>query len=384
MKEKSYKLLLSLGYNDSDANEILSSDWLLNFKDEDLEKNILNVYSYLEKYYTKKEIIKITKKSSVLFNCSNTKNIEDKINVIVGFGYSKAEVIKMAKKAPALYSLKAEKIKQKIEDMIELGYTKEEVIIMTKKTPTLYSLKAEKIKQKIKDMIELGYTKGEVLKMSKKCSSLYTFSIESMKIRIGDMISLGYTKEDVIEMTKNQPNLYSLSIEYIKQRIKDIISLGYTKEDAIEMTKALPSLFGLSMKNIKQKINFYKSVNLENIILEDTKQLMQSATLSYARYRYLTIKGIKITKDNYVKLFYSQRSFKEIFGADNETLKRLYPFEEYIKVQQFYKKLDILNKLNPNEAKRILSESVKKYVDENNSIEKRINNKYDRNLTKLL
>ena len=46
--------------------------------------------------------------------------------------------------------------------------------------------------------------------------------------------------------------------------------------------------------------------------------------------------------------------------------------------------LDILNKLNPNEAKRILSESVKKYVDENNSIEKRINNKYDRNLTKLL
>ena len=205
-----------------------------------------------------------------------------------------------------------------------------------------------------------------------------------MKIRIKDMISLGYTKEDVIEMTKNQPNLYSLSIEYIKQRIKDIINLGYTKEEAIEMTKALPSLFGLGMENIKQKINFYKSVNLENIILEDTKQLIQSATLSYARYRYLTIKGIKITKDNYSKLFYSQRSFKEIFGADNETLKRLYPFEEYIKVQQFYKKLDILNKLNPNEAKRILNESVKKYVDDNNSIEKRINNKYDRNLTKLL
>ena len=384
MKEKSYKLLLSLGYNDSDANEILNSDWLHNFKDEDLEKNISNVYSYLKKYYTKKEIIKITKKSSVLFNCSNTKNIEDRINVIASFGYSKAEVIKMAKKAPALYSLKAEKIKQKINDMISLGYTKEEVIIMTKKAPSLYSLKVEKIKQKIEDIISLGYTKEEVIKMSKKCSSLYTFSIESMKIRIKDMISLGYTKEDVIEMTKNQPNLYSLSIEYIKQKIEDIISLGYTKEEVIEMTKTLPSLFGLGMENIKQKINFYKSINLENIILEDTKQLMQSTTLSYARYRYLTTKGIKINKNNYSKLFYNQRSFKEIFGADNETLKKLYPFEEYIKVQQFYKKLDILNKLNPNEAKRILSGSVKKYVDDNNSIEKRINNKYDRNLTKLL
>ncbi len=384
MKEKSYKILLSLGYNDSDANEILSFDWLHNFKDEDLEKNISNVYSYLEKYYTKKEILKITKKSSILFNCSNTKNIEDKINVIVGFGYSKAEVIKMTKKSPSLYSLKAEKIKQKINDMISLGYTKEEVIIMTKKTPTLYSLKAEKIKQKIENMISLGYAKEEVLKMTKKCSSLYIFSIESMKIRIEDMISLGYTKEDVIEMTKNQPNLYSLSIEYIKQRIKDIISLGYERKEVIEMTKALPSLFGLSMENIKQKINFYKSVNLENIILKDTRQLMQSVELSYARYRYLTIKGIKITKDNYGKLFYSQRSFKEIFGADNETLKRLYPFEEYLKVQKFYEKLEILNKLNPNEVKKILSESVKKYVDDNNSIEKRINNKYDRNLTKLL
>ena len=382
MKEKSYKLLLSLGYTDSDANEILSSDWLHNFKDEDLEKNISNIYNYLEKYYTKNEIIKITRKSSILFKCNNTKDIEDKLDDIVGFGYSKEEVIKMFKKVPSLYSLKVKTIRKKINDMIELGYTKEEVLKMTKKSPSLYCYNNKNIKKKIDDMIELGYTKEDAIKMSKKCSSLYTFNIESMKIKIEDMISLGYTKEDVIEMTKNQPNLYSLSIEYIKQRIKDIISLGYERKDAIEITKKLPSLFGLSMENIKEKINFYKRINLENIVLEDTKQLMQSATLSYARYRYLTIKGIKITKDNYGRLFYSQQNFKEIYNIDNETLKGLYPFEEYIKVQQFYKKLYILSKLNPNGAKEFLNKNVKKYVDANNSVEKRINNKYDRILKK--
>ena len=77
------------------------------------------------------------------------------------------------------------------------------------------------------------------------------------------------------------------------------------------MTKKLPALFSYSTENIKRKINFYKSINLENIVLEDTKHLMQSASLSYARYRYLTSKGIKITKDNYSKLFYSQNNFKK-------------------------------------------------------------------------
>lgn len=307
MKKKSYQLLLSLGYTNKVAQEIVNSSLLHSHKDESLLKNILNVYSYLKKYYTKNEIIKMTKN------------------------------------LPSLYSHGVENLKQKMDDMIKLGYTKKDVIEMTKKFPALYSHAIENMKQKIKDMIELGYT-----------------------------------KKDIIKMTKNSPALYGYSIENMKKKIEDMMHLGYTKEDVIEMTKKLPALFSYSIENIKRKINFYKSINLENIVLEDTKHLMQSASLSYARYRYLTIKEIKITKDNYSKLFYSQNNFKKSFGIDNKEVRKFYPFEEYLKVQKLYERLEILNKLNPNAAKELLNNKVQKYIDSNSNIEKRINNKYSR------
>lgn len=157
-----------------------------------------------------------------------------------------------------------------------------------------------------------------------------------------------------------------------------MMSLGYTKEDVIKMTKQLPALFGYSIDNIKRKINFYKSINLENIVLEDTKLLMQSVNLSYARYRYLKSREIIVNINSYSRLFYCQKVFEANFGIDNKAVKKMYPFEEYLKVQKLYKKLEILSKLNREASKKLLNRSVKKYVDENNSIEKRINNKYSR------
>lgn len=198
MKEESYQLLLSLGYTNKKAQEIVNSSLLHSHKDETLFKNILNVYNYLKKYYTKNEIIK-----------------------------------------------------------------------MTKTLP-----------------------------------SLYNFSTESIKQKIEDMMSLGYTRKEVIEMTKKQPSLYSVGIETIKQKINDMMHLGYTRKEVIRMTKQLPALFGYSIDNIKRKINFYKSINLENIVLEDTKLLMQSVTLSYARYRYLKSREIIVNINSYSRLFY--------------------------------------------------------------------------------
>ena len=145
MKEESYQLLLSLGYTNKKAQEIVNSSLLHSHKDETLFKNILNVYNYLKKYYTKNEIIKMTKT------------------------------------LPSLYNFSTEAIKQKIKDMMSLGYTKKEVIEMTKKQPSLYSQGIETIKQKIEDMMHLGYTKEDVIKMAKNSPDLYSYSIKSIK-----------------------------------------------------------------------------------------------------------------------------------------------------------------------------------------------------------
>ena len=74
---------------------------------------------------------------------------------------------------------------------------------------------------------------------------------------------------------------------------------------------------------------------------------------------------------------------KKGLDIDNNAVKKLYPFEDYLKVQRLYKKLKILSKLNIGTLKELLNRSVKKYVDGNNSIEKRINNKYGRILKNI-
>ena len=52
------------------------------------------------------------------------------------------------------------------------------------------------------------------------------------------------------------------------------------------MTKSLPSLYSYSEENIKLKVEYLRKINLEFIVKEDSKNLMQSIALTYARYEY--------------------------------------------------------------------------------------------------
>ena len=181
---------------------------------------------------------------------------------------------------------------------IEIGYTEEEYEIIVNTYP-LSNLKVETLLNKVKEN--------------------YNFLIE-----------LGYSREDVIKMTKSLPAIYSLSIENIKQKIEDLKELGYSREDVIKMTKTLPTIYGYSIENIKQKIEFYNSINLHFLAVEDTKNLMQSTALSYARYMFYKEKGITIDKSNYKKLFIGQKQFERQYGINNKDLIARYDYKKVL------------------------------------------------------
>lgn len=96
----------------------------------------------------------------------------------------------------------------------------------------------------------------------------------------------------------------------------------------MKMMIALPTLFGLSMENIIQKVDFYRSIGLEFIILTDTKQLMQSVKLSYARCMFLKSFGISITIENYKMLFWGEKKFSKRFGITNQELALTYLYDK--------------------------------------------------------
>ena len=181
---------------------------------------------------------------------------------------------------------------------IEIGYTEEEYEIIVNTYP-LSNLKVETLLNKVKEN--------------------YNFLIE-----------LGYSREDVIKMTKSLPAIYSLSIENIKQKIEDLKELGYSREDVIKMTKSLPAIYSYSIENIRQKIEFYNSINLHFLAVEDTKNLMQSTALSYARYMFYKEKGITIDKSNYKKLFIGQKQFERQYGINNKDLIARYDYKKVL------------------------------------------------------
>ena len=104
----------------------------------------------------------------------------------------------------------------------------------------------------------------------------------------------------------------------------------------VKITLNLPQLYTLSIENIKEKIEFYREIGIEDIVLTNTKQLIQSIDLSYARYKFYESIGLTIDMTNYQKLFIGQKHFQQIYKLSNQELKELYSYSEYLEKTKIY------------------------------------------------
>ena len=82
--------------------------------------------------------------------------------------------------------------------------------------------------------------------------------------------------------------------------------------------------------HIKQKIKFYDPIGLHSLAVKDSKQLMQSTALSYARYMFYKDNGIEIDENNYSKLFINQKKFVKQYGITKKELLAKYDYKEYM------------------------------------------------------
>ena len=122
------------------------------------------------------------------------------------------------------------------------------------------------------------------------------------------------------------------------KKVHGIINLGYTREEVLDMTISLPSIYGFNIENIKEKVEFYDSIGMHDLLVVNTKNLMQSVALSYARYKFYLSLGINISMDNYEKLFINNKVFEKLYGIKKEELLNRYSYEEYIESKEKVKK----------------------------------------------
>ena len=85
---------------------------------------------------------------------------------------------------------------------------------------------------------------------------------------------------------------------------------------------------------MKQKIEFYDSIDMHELAVVDSKQLIQSVSLSYARYMFCLSIGVEIDMTNYTKLFMNNKKFEKTYGVTKEEILEKYNYDEYLKEKE--------------------------------------------------
>ena len=213
---------------------------------------------------------------------------------------------------------------ERINYILSLGYTPNDIRYMIKRSSVFLTNSISSIKNKIDNLLNLGFTMKDVIKITRRCPQIFTLSTEKIKEKIKYILSLGFTMEEIINIAKFFPIICSFSIETIEDKIKYIMSFGYTLSNVRNMIKNYPSILSMSTENLHDKINFYKSINLMDIIINDTKQLMISLKVVYARYMFYKNIGINIDKNNYTLLFIKNKDFERKYNITKEELINKY------------------------------------------------------------
>ena len=214
--------------------------------------------------------------------------------------------------------------KDKLNDILSLGYTTDDIRFMVRRTSVFLTNPISSIRNKIDNLLKLGFTYDDVIKMTRICPQIFTLSTDKVNDKVKYILSLGFTMEEVIHIAKLFPVICSYSIKRIDDKIKYIMSFGYTLSNVRDMIKNYPSILSMSIENLQGKIEFYKSINLSDIVISDTKELMISLSIIYSRYMFYRDIGINIDRSNYALLFIKNKDFERRYKISKEELLKRY------------------------------------------------------------
>lgn len=253
------------------------------------------------------------------------------INYLMLLGYTENEATNMLKRNPTLADLSPNSLNDKINNFLDIGFTDEELHTLILKHSIILCMSIDNINNKINALIELGYSKKDIIKISKRLPNIFCYSIDNVKNKINDMIALGFTKDVVIKMIINFPSVLSISIDNIKNKINIFLEYGYTYDEILYIFEVIPAVMAYSADSLKEKLKYYNSIGIHNFIAMKPIKLMLSLNLVYARYRFLTEKGIVIDEKSSYKLFCNNKLFERLHGISKEALLNMYNYNDEVK-----------------------------------------------------
>ena len=111
--------------------------------------------------------------------------------------------------------------------------------------------------------------------------------------------------------------------DFINNNFTNLNKLGYSNKEICKIIKNNPIILSYDPNNILEKINFYKKINLSEIIMFENKILKYNLNLIKARYNYLTKEKLLIINlENYNDLFLNDFNFYKKYNISKEELLR--------------------------------------------------------------
>jgi len=293
-------------------------------------------YNNVDKIFKKNTNKLLISNSRILSRDIETFN--NRIKYFINLGLTKANIIKIFLECPTIVTVSELNLDISIENLIDKIEDKEKVIKLISSTSSILSHSIKNINDKFIWFYKKGYSKEQTAHIVCKANTILTMefekktdekeanntdsNIERKYKYLSDY--LDYTKKEIIEITSKFPEYYTLSLNTIKTRIDNLIKLGFDKNIVKTIFYNYPQIISFKEDTLNKKYNYYLNLNMIDIFRKKPEYLMQNIELTDARYRYLINKGLEINKNNYGKLFVSDKRFKKNYGISNYELLKEY------------------------------------------------------------
>ena len=299
-----------------------------NFFDEETKKDKKGLSKLFGMGFSGNQISKIEEEVPQVLSISEDK-LRDRLTYLSLRGFKhKEEIFEITSKEPSILTSSVEELYQKCVLLTKLGYSEREVNKLISGAPVVLTLTIDEIVTKLKEVMTLGFTKSEVAIISKRYPAVFSSSLDELKAKINEIEKVGYSKEQVINMIKIMPELFGTKLVYIENALSVLQRLNYSKADLIEITSKYPELYSKPLSYVKNKLEFYKTLRLRSVVVDNPSIILKDDEVVYARYSLMKKMGIKVDKDNLAMLYVENAVFKKHFGYSKAELLKMFPYKE--------------------------------------------------------
>ena len=148
--------------------------------------------------------------------------------------------------------------------------------------------------------------------------------------RITNLRLQGFCIFEVKELIEKFPPVLGMTIENVNSKIETLKKYGYNEDEYISTILKNPTILNSSIEYIENFFNLMNIIGVPDPLEKFSRLKYVSLNLTYARYQYLTSKGIPAGNYGYSKLFIDGKKFEQKYGISTEELLKQYNIKDYL------------------------------------------------------